>query len=245
MQIITTSEITVRLIQSMGGDHMVVAAAKVSTDPDEALLWALDEFKDDVSGLINYLMAHRHGSPFEHGAITLFVHAPICVWREWHRHRLASYNEESARYRQLEPVFYIPDQDRPMIPCDGFKSARPNFRLPTDAEYDALVNAMTSSYEDAYETYATLLGPDQKQPQYDRGLVRDILPVGIYSSCWVTVNPRALMNFLSLRVHDPDAAKVSYPLWEIDIAARKVEAIFAELWPITYATFIKNGRVAP
>lgn len=245
MKITTTSEITVKLIQSMGGDHMVAAAAKVSTDPDEALKWALDEFKDDVSGLIKYLVAHRHGSPFEHGAATFFVHAPICVWREWHRHRLASYNEESARYKQLDPVFYIPQPDRPMIPCEGFKSARPNFRLATEDEYEELVFEMTDSYQLTYDTYAELLGPDQKQPKYDRGLVRDILPVGIYSSCWVTVNPRAIMNFLSLRVHDQSAAKVSYPLWEIDIAARKVETLFAELWPITHAAFIANGRQAP
>jgi thymidylate synthase (FAD) len=101
-------KITVRLVQKMGGDHMVVAAAKVSTSGDEAMAYAEPEH-GQAAGLINYLMAHRHGTPFEHAAMTFFVHAPIFVWREWHRHRIGfSYNEESARYKQLKPVFWVP-----------------------------------------------------------------------------------------------------------------------------------------
>lgn len=79
----------------------------------------------------------------------------------------------------------------------------------------------------------------------DPGLARDCLPVGIYSPCWVTCNPRSLMVFLSLRTHDPDAKFVSYPLYEIEEAARAVEKIFAVGWPMTYKAFCENGRVAP
>ena len=60
-------------------------------------------------------MRDRHGSPFEHNSMTFFVRAPIFVWREHMRHRIASYNEESGRYRQLEPVFYVPDHRRPVV----------------------------------------------------------------------------------------------------------------------------------
>ena len=77
----TTDEITVRLVQSCGGDHMVVAAAKVSVSGEEAIKFA-SEKADDNYGLINYLMKHRHGTPFEHSFLTFFVHAPIFVWRE-------------------------------------------------------------------------------------------------------------------------------------------------------------------
>lgn len=77
-----TSEITVRLVQKMGGDEMVVAAAKVSTSGEEALKF-VDQ--DANYGLINYLMKSLHGSCFEHSSMTFFVHAPIFVWREWHR----------------------------------------------------------------------------------------------------------------------------------------------------------------
>jgi len=235
------SDIDVQLIQKCGGDHMVVASAKVSNSGDACLQFAGVGSEEGNAGLINYLVAQRHGTPFEHSFLTFYVRAPIFVWREWHRHRIASYNEESGRYKQLDPVFYIPDRERPMMKVDGWKPGRPKFtRCEDDYVFAALCDNLRGSYTVAYETYEKNLALN-----IDPGLARDCLPVGIYSSCWVSLNPRALMGFLSLRVHEPDAAFVSYPLWEIDMAARSCEKIFAEGWPITYAAFIKNGRVAP
>jgi len=236
-----TSQITVRLVQKMGGDHMVVAAARVSTSGEDALACASLP-ADEQAGLISYLMKHRHGTPFEHSAITFFVHAPIFVWREWHRHRIGhSFNEESARYKTLDPVFYLPDPDRPMMKVDGWRPGRPKF-LPCadDATHDALCTNLRDSYELAYTNYLKNLALG-----IDPGLARDCLPVGIYSSCWVTVNPRSVMAFLSLRRHVPEAKYVSYPLYEIDVAAWCVEVMFADNWPITYRAFVEHGRVAP
>jgi thymidylate synthase (FAD) len=242
-EIILTSDITVRKIASMGGDWMVTAAAKVSVDPEAAFNCASDETATE--GLIRYLVKNKHGSPFEHSTLTMFVHAPICVWREWHRHRVGfSYNEESGRYKTLEPVFYVPAPNRPMIPKPGFKSARPGFDLPTQDEYNKIVKIMEKSYQTSYDAYLELIGEDDV-PLYDRGLARDILPVGIYSSCWVTCNPRSLMSFLELRTHREEARHVSFPLWEIELAANVAETFLAEGWPLTYKAFIDNGRVAP
>ena len=240
-----TSEITVRLIQAVGSDNILAAAAKVSTSPDEAMLLAESEGHEKVKGLINYLMMHRHGTPFEAAAMTFYVHAPIFVWREWHRHRIGfSYNEESGRYKQLDPVFYVPPKGRPMFKVDEWKPGRPKF-LPISGEeheraYSKLCLNLQTSYGMAYELYESNL-----RLGIDPGLARDCLPVGIYSSCWVTCNPRSMMAFLSLRVHDPDAKFPSYPLYEIQVAAQKCEVIFANLFPITHAAFVKNGRVGP
>lgn len=236
------SEITVRTVQKCGGDHMAVAAAKVSTNGEEALKFAEEEEKAGSRGLIRYLMQHRHGTPFEHSFITFFVHAPILVWREWHRHRIGhSFNEESGRYKTLDPVFYIPDRERPMMKVDGWKPGRPKFlRCEKETDYDNLYNNLEESYRLAYDNYLANLAMG-----FDPGLARDCLPVGIYSSCWVSVNPRSLMAFLSLRTHEPTAARVSYPLHEIEVAARKVEEAFAEWCPLTYEAWNEFGRVAP
>lgn len=239
--IILKSEIVVRKVQSVGGDHMVVAAAKVSTSGEEAAIFSIPGSEDSNAGLINYLMSHRHGTPFEHAAITFFVHAPIFVWREWHRHRIGfSYNEESARYKQLDPVFWIPYPDRKLVPAIDHTSARPKFQAGTQEQYNWLVADLTQGYQDAYDRY---------QERLDRGYAKEVaragLPVAIYSSCWVTCNPRSLMAFLSLRTHDLGAQFVSYPQAEIEQAARVVEQIFAHGWPITYSVFCKNGRVGP
>lgn len=235
------SEITVRLIQSMGGDHMVVAAAKVSTSGNEASQFASSEAAQANFGLINYLIKHRHGTPFEHSALTFFVHAPIFVWREWHRHRIGfSYNEESGRYKQLDPVFWIPPVDRKILPVAEFKPARPVFQQGTQEEYNWLIDDFKQGYIDAYTRYKERL-----RRGYAKEVSRAGLPVGIYSSCWVTCNPRSLMAFLSLRTHDPGAKFVSYPQAEIEVAARVAEEALRCGWPLTFKAFSENGRVGP
>jgi thymidylate synthase (FAD) len=242
MEIRFTSDITVRLIQKMGGDHMVVAAAKVSTHGENALEFSNPEAVESNRGLIRYLMKQRHGTPFEHSALTFFVHAPIFVWREWHRHRIGhSFNEESGRYKQLDPVFYIPPRDRPMMKIDGWKPGRPKFTLCEDGSvYDSLCRSLVQVYGMAYEHYEFNLSLG-----IDPGLARDCLPVGIYSSCWVTVNPRSLMSFLSLRTYEEKANHPSYPLYEIEEAAKACEQCFKEGWPITHEAFVDFGREAP
>jgi thymidylate synthase (FAD) len=260
-EITLTSDITVRRIQEIGGDHMVVAAAKVSVCGEDALKFSDPACVVSNSGLINFLMEHRHGTPFEHGSMTFFVHAPIFVWREWHRHRIGfSFNEESARFKPLNPTFWIPRRDRRMVPVEGWKPGRPKFRtideaiveraalgaggteigVLADAWYAREVGRKRKAYEVAYSAY---------RESIDDGIAmevaRSVLPVGIYSSCWVTCNPRSLMAFLSLRTHDPEARFVSYPQAEIEEAARVSETFLAEGWPITYAAFVKQGRVGP
>ena len=95
----------VKLLNFSGGDLSVVAAARVSNGlgPEEA---SKGEEKD--KGLINYLIRHKHGTPFEHNLFTFYVNAPIFVTREWMRHRIGSYNELSGRYTEFPAEFYIP-----------------------------------------------------------------------------------------------------------------------------------------
>lgn len=243
-QIQLKSDIDVELVNHVGGDDVIVGAARVSTKGTLSLgdKYGEKPCEGEQYGLINYLMKHRHGSPFEHGSMTFFVNAPIFVWREWHRHRIGfSYNEESGRYKQLDPVFYVPTENRPMMKVDGWRPGRPKFTQCEDMEvYDVLCSNLQDSYQHSYNMYQANLDLG-----IDPGLARDCLPVGIFSSCWVTCNPRSLMAFLSLRTHHPEADKVSYPLWEIERAAKKCEAAFEDLYPLTYRAFVENGRTAP
>src|SRR5690242_10773552 len=87
-EITLTSEIVVKLIQKMGGDHMSVAAARASVLGKEAAELATAPLSKGDKGLINYLVSQRHGTPAEHSAMTFFVHAPAFVWWEWIRHRV-------------------------------------------------------------------------------------------------------------------------------------------------------------
>lgn len=235
-----TSEISVDEIRVMGDDALIAHAAMVSTrgiSGDGKI--SVGEQK--IEAMINFLMEKRHGTPFEHSSMTVRVHGPIKIWREWHRHRVGwSYNEESGRYKQLDPVFYIPTQSRKMIRPEGFKSSRPEFDFATDEEYADIIADLKDGYHYAYAKYERMLARG-----CDRGLARDVLGVGIYSACYCTANPRSIMHFLELRTSDPTAKRPSSPLYEIEVAARKLEDLFARRWPITYAAWTRHGRCAP
>lgn len=226
------SDMTAELIESMASDKSVVRAAKVSTKGADA------PDAEVTPGFIDFLMKNRHGSPFEHAVITFFVQAPIFVWREVMRHRIASYNEESGRYKQLDPVFYIPDLDRNLVQ-EG-KAGHYTFVPGTQHQQQSTEDAHRMVCGFSYRAYEELLGLG-----IAREVARMTLPLNIYSSAYVTMNARALMNFLSLRVKSDGSFFPSFPQREIEMVAEQMEAIFAELMPITHESFVKNGRVAP
>jgi thymidylate synthase (FAD) len=236
-EIIFRDDVSVELIKASASDADVIWAARVSTAGEQSM----DEIGEDPArsaGLINYLARERHGSPFEHTSMTFFISAPIFVFREFMRHRIASYNEESGRYRELKPVFYVPNKDRNLIQIG--KTGAYEFVPGTDEQFNVTVDAMKDAYVVAYESYKKML---------DAGIAREVaravLPVATYSSMYVTMNARALMNFLSLRTAREGSHFPSYPQREIEMVAEKMEAEFAKLMPLTYQAFEKSGRVAP
>lgn len=241
--IIFRSDVTVELVRSSASDSDVLFAARVSTQGEQTLESAAahtDASEDEKrsKGLINYLMRDRHGSPFEHNSMTFYVQAPIFVFREFQRHRIASYNEESGRYKELSPVFYVPAEDRNLVQVG--KTGAYEF-LPGSAEQIALVEQESrTSSQQAYESYQRML-----EAGVAREVARIVLPLNIYSSMYVTMNSRALMNFLSLRTSREGTHFPSFPQREIEMCAEKMEEFWAELMPYTYEAFNKNGRVAP
>ncbi len=238
------SDVTVELVRASAHDSDVLFAARVSTQGEQTLAKALLEEADAAgaskgdAGLINYLMRDRHGSPFEHNSMTFYVQAPIFVFREFMRHRIASYNEESGRYRELNPVFYVPAATRNLVQVG--KPGAYDF-LPGTAEQAALVDQETrSASARAYAAYQRML-----EAGVAREVARIVLPLNIFSSMYVTMNARSLMNFLSLRTKREGTHFPSFPQREIEMCAEKMEDQFAALMPLTYAAFNKNGRVAP
>jgi thymidylate synthase (FAD) len=188
--------------------------------------------------LINYLARERHGSPFEHTSMTFFISAPIFVFREFMRHRIASYNEESGRYRELKPVFYVPSKERKLVQIG--KAGSYTFIDGNAEQYEITVKAIKETCKLAYANYQKMLDAGVA-----REVARAVLPVTLYSSMYVTMNARALMNFLSLRTARDGSHFPSYPQREIEMVAEKMEAEFAKLMPITYGAFEKSGRIAP
>lgn len=232
------SDVTVELVKHTAGDSDVLWAARVSTAGEQSLE-ELQKDPERSTGLINYLMRDRHGSPFEHNSMTFFISAPIFVFREFMRHRVGwSYNEESGRYRELQPVFYVPGQQRKLV-----QEGRPGKYVFIDGspeQHKVVSDAMIDSYRRSYETYKEML---------DEGIAREVaravLPVGLFSSMYATCNARSLMHFLGLRTQHELAKVPSFPQREIEMVGEKMEQQWAKLMPLTYAAFNANGRIAP
>lgn len=204
-------------------DLSVVNSARVS------FLQKSESLSEKDIGLIRFLLRGRHGTPFEHNSFTFRVKAPLFVAREWMRHRIGSYNEHSLRYSEAIEDFYIPQNVRTQVGKPGAYTFE-----PVEETLAALTReTIRYAYRKAWNAYQLML---------DDGIAKEIarmvLPVGLYTEFYWTVNARSLMNFISLR-NSPHAQ------FEIRQYAEVVEALFAQKMPHTHAAFVEAGRVAP
>lgn len=214
------------LIDSMAGDKKVYGAARVSTGK----AWQdASKGKEEDDKLIRFLMKNGHGTPFEHAVFQFFVKAPIFVFREWQRHRIGSYNEQSGRYSRFQAEFYFPDHVRGPDP----KNKQSTVRLDDEALFEIFEAELNTTVGGSYDAYERLI--DQG---VGKEMARILLPVNLYSRMWWTVNARSLMNFIQLRT-SPAAQ------WEIQEYAKRVEEWFQQIMPVTHDAFVESGRVAP
>lgn len=214
------------VVQVCADDLMVVNAARVSFGTKS------DAMDAKEIGIVNYLMRCRHGSPFEHNMFTFYVRCPIFVAREWFRHRIGSFNEYSARYKEMKPDFFF-------TPPESF---RKRVGKPGHYTYEQIEDEDVIKFSQECQLEAARSAWGSYQQQLGQGVAmevaRNVLPVNIYTEFYWTVNARALMNFLSLRNHEA-------ALKEIRLYAECVEMLFGEAMPVTAGAFVENDRVAP
>lgn len=215
----------VRLDACMADDISVVNAARVSFAKNQ------QELDDAAKGLINFLMRERHGTPFEHNAFRFHIKCPIFVAREWFRHRIGSFNEFSARYSMVNDEFFVPgEQD---VRTQIGKPGAYRFTPVEQSVAEKAIETIRQVNETAYEAYKSLIDDGVAKE-----LARTVLPMGMYTQFYWTVNARSLMNFLSLRL-DKSA--------QLDIRryATRVEIFFAQNMPVTYKAWVENGHICP
>lgn len=180
----------VRLVDSMGGDISVARAARVSYDA----AWRAGEDEGSDAKLIRYLWKHAHTTPFEAVTFTFEVKAPIFVLRQWHRHRTWSYNELSARYRELPEEFYVPEVEQVGTQSAVNKQGRD---LATDiprSQRRTEIIVYQHHCGESFAMYRHLLSRG-----WPRELARSVLPVSTYSHMFATVDLLNLFRFLTLR----------------------------------------------
>jgi len=219
----------------MGSDTLIAEAAWVSNYGGDIPT----DRADRIPGLINFLMRDRHGTPFEHNALTFRISAPLFVFYEFHRHRAGwSYNEESARYRELDPVFYMPAKERALRQTG--KPGAYTFELGSYADRAVTMGAHRRAASEAWNEYQNLL-----QAGIAREVARNVLPVSIYKTMYATCNVRSLFSFLSLRWAHQMSSVPTFPLREIEMVAESLDELAREKFPIAFDAFDRQGRVSP
>lgn len=221
----------VRVIDYMGDDSSVVQAARVSYGKGTKKL-------NQDKNLINYLISHRHSTPFEMNEIKFHIKLPIFVARQWIRHRTANVNEYSARYSILDKEFYIP-KSKDLKPQSQINNQGRSGNLSAE-EVDLYSNIIKDNSQKGFDNYTTLLNEDEDGKTLDpdkRGLARELsrmtLPLNAYTQWYWKIDLHNLMHFLSLRFD-------AHAQYEIRVYADVMMQILKKWVPLSYDAFVSN-----
>lgn len=218
----------VRLVDHMGSDLSVVRAARVSYDA----AWRAGEDEAGDAKLINYLWANKHTTPFEAVAFTFEVRAPIFVFRQWHRHRTQSYNELSARYRELPDEVYVPWPNNVGVQSSSNKQGR---QLELTTQELLLKRCEEIEEVKAHHARTRVLYEKLLASDWPKELARTVLPVAQYSHMFTTMNLLNLFKFLTLRTH-------AHAQSEIRVYATAMLDLIEPIVPVCTAAWRKGNE---
>ncbi|MFQ5775134.1 MAG: FAD-dependent thymidylate synthase [Kiloniellaceae bacterium] len=221
----------VRVVDYMGDDAAIVQAARVSYGTGT-------KHTRGEAGLINYLMRHRHTTPFEMCEIKYHVKLPIFVARQWIRHRTANVNEYSARYSVLDKEFYIPAPEHLAAQSQTNRQGRGEVLAGETAA--RVLEILKSDAARAYADYEEMLNEradgtviEEGRPGLARELARMNLPLNIYTQWYWKCDLHNLMHFVSLRA-DPHAQ------YEIRAYAEVILETLRRWVPVTCEAFVNH-----
>lgn len=211
----------VALIDFMGCDRAIAEAAWVSTKNDNE-----HRPDKDVKRIINYMMKNRHSSPFEMVELKFHAKMPIFTARQWIRHRTASVNEASGRYKILPPHMYLPDASRLQGKGTINKQGGTGV-LDEPTRRDVLFN-MEQEQDEFSEAYKTLdsLGLANE-------LCRLNMPLSYYTEWYWKIDLHNFLHFSSLRLH-------KHAQWEIRQYAKAMYSMVKKVAPASCEAFERN-----
>lgn len=219
----------VRVIDYMGTDSAIVQAARVSYGAGTKKV-------NEDAGLINYLMRHRHTTPFEMCEIKFHIKLPIFIARQWIRHRTANVNEYSGRYSIMDKEFYIPQPEHLAAQSQTNRQGRGEVLEGEQAK--RVLEILKADSVNAYAHYEEMMNCDEEGNVFNpekSGLARELarmnLPVNFYTQWYWKIDLHNLMHFLSLRAD-------SHAQFEIRAYANVMLDVLKAWLPITYQAFM-------
>ena len=219
----------IRVVDYMGDDSSIVQSARVSYGKGTKKV-------STDSGLIKYLMRHRHSTPFEMCEIKYHVKLPIFVARQWIRHRTANVNEYSARYSILDKEFYLPSKEN--LAAQSTSNRQGRGKVINGKQADNILEILKKDAEQTYDNYETMLNErydgttiDEENQGLARELARMNLTLNTYTQWYWKTDLLNLLNFLSLRAD-------SHAQYEIRAYAQAMTETLKKWVPITFEAFM-------
>ena len=223
----------IRVVDYMGDDSSIVQAARVSYGRGTK-----KSLQD--KGLINYLMRHRHTTPFEMCDIKFHIKLPIFIARQWIRHRTASVNEYSARYSILSNEFYVPERVNLSAQSKINKQGRSDDELPDDVA-DKVLALIKDDSEKCYRHYVKMMNEDDQGNIIDEntvGITRELarmnLTLNHYTEWYWKINLHNLLHFLALRAD-------SHAQYEIRVYAQAMLDVVKAWVPYAFEAFVEHS----
>ena len=153
---------------------------------------------DTADKLINYLMRHKHWSPFEHYYLTLEIECPKDIAIQLLRHRSFTFQEFSQRYANANQMGYVERE------CRLQDASNRQNSIETEDYELAKWWAIQQEYnfKNAIARYNAAIEYGIAKEQ-----ARVLLPIGnIMSRLYVTGNIRSFIHYLTVRL-DPTTQK--------------------------------------
>ena len=164
------------------GDDLVAYMARVSNPNNQ-------NNKDTAPKLINYLIKHKHWSPFEMVSMCIKINTTRSIAAQILRHRSFSFQEFSQRYA---PVI-----DNPIIQdlrCQDLKNRQNSIDSFDPYEKQHFEVQLKQHYDQAMHLYKQML-----QAGVAKECARDVLPLSAPTTLYMHGNLRSWMHYTDLR----------------------------------------------
>jgi thymidylate synthase (FAD) len=194
-------------------EEHVVEVARVSSSRKDK--------KANASGLLRYLVQHKHWSPFEHGHATFEIETSKAIGIQLIRHRSFSFQEFSQRYQDVNKA-----GDSIFESIELREQCEDNRQSSTEIINPKLENGMMANtaieqhLNQAHKLYNQLLEAGVAREQ-----ARMVLPLATTTKIHMTGSIRSWVHFLELR-DDGHAQK------EIQLIAQEIKKHFKEQFPV-------------
>ena len=172
-----------------------------------------EDKKSKPEGLLNYLIQHKHWSPFEHSHMSVEIETSKAIGIQLIRHRSFTFQEFSQRYQDVSLLGDMFEDIEFRKQCEDNRQSSTEIHEGSNAEAKRILLDIKNLYQGLLEDGVA------------RETARMILPLCTKTKIHMTGSIRSWVHFLELR-DDGHAQK------EIQLIAKEIKRIFVEEFPV-------------